>query len=67
MSAARMCDQCKTVIAHSNAGVMLVEPDTAVLNPFLGNFRRHDMCSWKCAADYAMLRALDPAPERSEP
>jgi hypothetical protein len=45
--------------------LMIANPEApAETSPFsavgLFGFVRHDFCCWKCVADYALLKALDP-------
>jgi hypothetical protein len=65
MASARVCDQCRKVETEHQRWLMIAnpEPDPAA-SPFsaagLLGFLRHDFCSWKCVADYALLKTLDP-------
>lgn len=73
---AKLCDQCRTVGKPDDATWLKVSQlkvperntfEVAVFGP-VGAYRDSDladMCSWKCVADYATLKALDPAPEET--
>jgi hypothetical protein len=65
MASARVCDQCKQVEVDHQRWLMIADPQEQAHDSFLSaaglfGFTRRDFCSWRCVADYALLKALDP-------
>lgn len=66
MSDAVICDNCRTVLTDRKTFLRLLEPDPEAERNMFGmlDMKRHDLCSWKCAAEYTYLRVAESEVQR---